>query len=114
MDITTAVLMATIRRHHVDVRLVTDLMPRGVQRSIAVVLGLVSAGFWGLVFWSAFLRTSALSVRGEITPVLGINIVPFRWVITLGAAAVALVLLVQALRTLVGRDAPESGVGHEP
>ena len=105
VTITMAIFMATAGRAHVDVRLVTDRFPRPLQRAAADRSGPAGGGVLGVVFWSTMKDTVAMMAEGEITPVLGINIVPFRWIIVGGAAAVALVLFINVVRTVARRHA---------
>ena len=112
VTITMAIFLTTAGRSHVDVRLVTDRFPPPLQRLLQIVLGLLAAAFWCVVFWSTMKDTVAMMAEGEITPVLGINIVPFRWIIVGGAAGVALVLFINVVRTVTG-DMPQDVSTHE-
>lgn len=104
VTITLAIVMATVQGQHVDVRLIFDRLPQLMRRSLTVILTLVSSGFWALVAYSAYRATRQLALKGEITHVLQINIVPFRWFITVGFLVVAIVLLVYAIRAISAEE----------
>ena len=113
ITITLAIVMATVERKHVDVRLIFDHLPRLFQRYTTVILTLLSAVFWLLVGYSALKLTQQLAVRGEVTHVLQIDIVPFRWFSTVGFFVVALVLLIQAVRSISPSGQNEERTDHE-
>jgi len=111
VTITMAIFMATVNRSHVDVRLIHDRFPPAIRRALMVIMGLIATVFWCGVTWSVFLLTRRLARTGELTDVLQIDIVPFRWITVVGCAAVTLVLAWQTFRWLAG-DKEETGGGH--
>lgn len=113
VTITSAIFLATANRTHVDVRLVYQGFPRAMRRWTMTGVGLVSLIFWALVSYSVYRLALRLSVRGEITDVLRIDIVPFRWLIVTGFVGVTLVLAYQTWRWLLGDD-PDADGGHDP
>jgi TRAP-type C4-dicarboxylate transport system permease small subunit len=112
VTITLAIFMATVNRSHVDVVLIDQMLPRRVRRGIGVTLGIVAVIFWFVVAYSVYHHALRLSMIGEHTDVLDINIVPFRWFTVLGFFAVACVLTWQTLHYLVTGIEPQSG--HDP
>jgi len=71
---------------------------------LMVIIGLIATVFWCGVTWSVFLLTRRLARTGELTDVLQIDIVPFRWITVVGCAAVTLVLAWQTFRWLAGDE----------
>lgn len=113
VTITSAILMATVKRTHVDVRLIHDALPAAARRYSMALLGLLSVVFWCLVTYAVYSRALKLTKTGEITDVLRINIVPFRWVIVAGFAAVTAVLLYQTIQWFLGRGETDAqGADH--
>lgn len=112
VTITMCIFMATVKRGHVDVRIVHDRLPSGVRRGTMAVLGIVATIFWAVVAWSAYKLALRLTGSGEITDVLRINIVPFRWVTVAGMVGVTCVLAWQTWGWISGTasDAPS----HDP
>ena len=112
VTIAIAIFMATVNRSHVDVRIVYDRFSHGVRRALMSALLLAAAVFWAVTAYSTYLLVARLSRRGEITDVLRINLIPFRWVIVIGFVAVTLVLLYQAMMWATGRG--NDGPQHDP
>ncbi|MDF0599303.1 TRAP transporter small permease [Psychromarinibacter sp. C21-152] len=109
LTITMAIFMATVQQAHVDVRLIYDRFSHGVRRALRIVLGLMAVAFWATVTWSAYRMALSLTGRGEITDVLRINIVPFRWVTVVGLGAVTLMLAWYTWRWIAGHATDEAG-----
>jgi TRAP-type C4-dicarboxylate transport system permease small subunit len=101
LTITMCIFMATVKRGHVDVRILHDRLPAPAKRATNLITGLTATIFWALTTFAAYTLASLLGRHGEFTDVLQINIVPLRWVIVTGFAAVTLVLFVQTLRSFL-------------
>ena len=112
VTITMAIFMATVNRSHVDVRIVFDRFPKAGRRVLRVVVGVMAVIFWALATYSVYRLAHSMTGRGEITDVLRINIVPFRWVTVTGFAAVTLVLAWQTWRWVAGDDPDDRP--HDP
>ena len=112
VTITMCIFMATVKRGHVDVRIVHDRLPRGIRRGTLVLIGVFSVVFWAVATWSVYLLAIRLTGSGEVTDVLRINIVPFRWVTVVGFAGVTLVLAWQAWGWIMRRDL--DAASHDP
>lgn len=112
VTITMAIFMATVNRSHVDVTIVYQTFGAALRRLVMVVVGALSVGLWALAFYSVWQVAARLSRHGEITDVLRIDIVPFRWVTVAGFAGVTAVLAWQTWQWIAGRgdDGPS---GHE-
>jgi|GEM_PF-1168469 len=112
ITITMCIFMATVKRGHVDVRIIHDRLPSGVRRGTMAVLGVVATIFWAVVAWSVYLLAMRLTQSGEITDVLRINIVPFRWVTVAGMVGVTGVLAWQTWGWIMGTA--DHGPTHDP
>ena len=112
VTITLAIFMATVNRSHVDVVLIDQMLPKRLRRGIGVVLGIVASGFWFVVFYAVYHHALRLTATTEVTDVLQINIVPFRWFTVLGFFGVACVLTWQTLHYLITGIEPQAG--HDP
>lgn len=115
VTITMCIFMATVKRGHVDVRIIHDRLPASIKPTVNLMTGTLATVFWGMATFATYKLTSLLARNGEYTDVLAINIVPLRWIIVTGFGAVTLVLLYQTLRGFFDRgykDAPEMDAAH--
>ena len=113
VTITMAIFIATVNRSHVEVRLIHDQLPSAFRRLSKILLGLAAVGFWCLVTWSVYRLALRHTHTGEITDVLHINIVPFRWVTVAGFAALTLVLAFQTMRWITGHPDEDGHGTHD-
>jgi len=109
VTITFCIIMATVRKGHVNVVLIFDHFPPTVKRVLNTVLTLMAAVLWCFVTWACYKLTMQLALRGEVTHVLQIDIVPFRWITTLGFGTVATILFYQSWQYLRGHVDPSGG-----
>jgi TRAP-type C4-dicarboxylate transport system permease small subunit len=97
-----------MRRGHIAVDVLVQRFPRRIRRLLAGVNHLVCGLFFGLITWRLVVKAATDLRSGVLSETLRIVYYPFVGVVALGAAAMALVFLVELLRSLgagTGRSA---------
>jgi TRAP-type C4-dicarboxylate transport system permease small subunit len=97
-----------MRRGHIAVDVLVQRFPRRTRRLLAGVNHLVCGLFFGLITWTLVVKAATDLRSGVLSETLRIAYYPFVGVVALGAAAMALVFLVELLRSLAagtGRSA---------
>ncbi len=88
-----------------------DLLTQRFNSSIArIVRGLtmgVGAVFWVLVTYASIQEALRRGRQGETSPILGIPVAPFRWLMVAALVLLIAVLVLRALQQALGRDIRE-------
>jgi TRAP-type C4-dicarboxylate transport system permease small subunit len=92
---------------HVAVDVLSPILDRPAFRWLNVLIHLAGAGLMAVIAWQTTLYAFASAVRGEATNMLKISQQPFQLVTAACAALFAVVLLVQAWRTLRPSQPPD-------
>ena len=95
-----------LRRGHVAVELITDKLPDGIRRSLELLHHVVCIIFFSAVAYKCFQQAGIIRESETVTTLLEIPIFPFIWVLSFGAALLALVYLWQFINIL-GKRASE-------
>jgi TRAP-type C4-dicarboxylate transport system permease small subunit len=86
-----------MRHEHISVDLVVQLLPRAAQRAILVMSYLVSAVFFGVLFWQTLLDALASWRLGEITMgAIYVTIWPAKFALPVGFLAILMMVLLHA------------------
>ncbi len=93
---------------HVAVDVLSPLLDRPSLRWLTVAIHLAGAVLMTVIAWQATLYAMGSAARGEASNMLKIAKYPFELVTAASAAVFALVLLVQAWRSLRSSQQPES------
>ena len=118
--ITSALALGYTQLHkgHVDIDVLTRLMPSRVQNILQLLVTLLSAAFFLLVAWRLYGMAGRLQAVGTLSESLRVPYFPFVYVVALGMLGLAVALVADAInngRTLVadlsGRAAPSPGSG---
>jgi len=93
---------------HVAVDLFTNMMSQRIVRWTDAFVRLVAAAMLGVLAWRATVAAGNAAMLLEATEMLNIAHAPFHWVIAAGSGLYALVLLLEALCFMAGREPPET------
>ena len=89
-----ATALGQSRRNHIRVGVITNMLPRGLQRTTSFVQHAFSAAFWGLIAWYGWKSgLHSVSVGEYATGLINFPIWPARLVLGFGA----LLMFVQCL-----------------
>ncbi|WP_028319932.1 TRAP transporter small permease [Desulfatiglans anilini] len=93
-----------IRRGHISVDVLYNSFPAGVRRGLTFLNSLLCLVFFCMAAWQITRYGNTLWRTGEVTETLRIPYFPFIYGMALGCGALALVFLVDLLRTLFPRE----------
>ena len=96
--VAAAMAWTSIERGHISVEMLVDRLPRRVRHAVEALGAAAGSVLFGLLAWQCRIYAAELMESGEVSPTLGVATWPFVGCIALGAALLALVLLVDALR----------------
>ena len=95
-----------INRRHVAVEIVVAKLPRPVQKAVFLFVHLLSFGLFALLGYESMKLGYDLRISGEVSPTIHLPFVPVLYGIGFSAFFVALVLLIDFVQVLIGREKP--------
>ncbi len=98
--ISFALAYTSIQRGHVAVELIFDKLPPRAQCFVEAAGNLTGAALFGLMAWQSLAYGTDLRHSGEVSLTLQMPIYPFVYGIALGSGMLALVLLIDFIRSL--------------
>jgi len=87
------------RKGHIEVDLIVRRFPKTVQRAVSVVNNLFTFLILTLIAWKSFERALEVLRLEEVSGTLSIPVYPFVFVVSLGAAVMALEILRDLVET---------------
>ena len=102
---------AAIHREHIEVTMLTSLLPKRIQTILHIFASLVSTGIWALILWQGL---SLIFKRGlsEKTDFLEIVYLPFRCIWVLGLLLMCLAVLITSSKEKRGTNLVAYWPGH--
>ncbi|HMB31725.1 MAG TPA: TRAP transporter small permease [Desulfohalobiaceae bacterium] len=88
-----------IKRGHIAVDVLIKAFPQSAQKVIGIINSILCIAFFSLATWKIFFWSTNICVSGEVTETLRIVYYPFSYGVSLGCAFIALVFLVELIRT---------------
>jgi TRAP-type C4-dicarboxylate transport system permease small subunit len=98
-----AIPYCAVRKGHVAVSFVMDILPERVQKVFDVINGVLSVGIFGLLSWQSAVYATKLWHKGEVSGTLHLPLHPLVYGISLGCLLLTLVLLAELIELLAGR-----------
>jgi len=98
--ISFALAYTSIQRGHVAVELIFDKLPPRTQCFVEAAGNLIGGALFGLMAWQCLAYGTDLRHSGEVSLTLQMSIYPFVYGIALGSGMLALVLLIDFIRSL--------------
>ncbi len=98
-----AIAETQIMRGHIEVEVLVSRMPKMGQRVVASIIYPLSILLFGLLAWKSFDFGYSLQSSGEVSMTQRLPFYPLLYCITLSAAVVCLVLIVQYVNALTSR-----------
>lgn len=95
-----AMAHTSVENGHVAVSLVVRLFPERLQGTIAAFTNLLGLYLFGMISWRSISYAEDLRKSGEVSLTLQLPYYPFVYGVSLAAAAVCLVLLMDFFRSL--------------
>jgi TRAP-type C4-dicarboxylate transport system permease small subunit len=89
---------------HVAVDIVVMRFPKRMQTVIDIVNHVISFFVLGFITWKSFMRGFEIMAFGEVSATLHIPSYPFVFLVALGCAAMALEILKDTIKLLMGLD----------
>jgi TRAP-type C4-dicarboxylate transport system permease small subunit len=96
-----ALAYTSLEKGHIAVEILVERFPRRLQTLIESAASLAGGALFSLLGWQSALYASELRHSGEVSVTLTMPIYPFIYGIALGSGLLALLLLVESLRSLV-------------
>jgi TRAP-type transport system small permease protein len=90
-----------VKKAHIRVDVLLNIFPRKVREIINVISYLGGAIGFGLIAWRVALMARNYFVNDYVTDTLSLPLFPFMSGMTIGTGLIALVLLIDAVRSLV-------------
>lgn len=91
--------LTTVKHQHVEIDLITRLLPRRVQYILSVVIGIVGLGIWVVLTWRSYVFALEQYSIGEYNPVLhNMRVPPWRFALVFGLVILCLVLVIQLIQ----------------
>lgn len=98
-----ALALAQRRSEHIEATFIYDLLPARSRRSWAVLSALITVAVMALIAWTTWEFAEVNRSRGEFSSGSGLPIWPVRYIVPIGATAMALEVV---LGTIRDRTAP--------
>jgi TRAP-type C4-dicarboxylate transport system permease small subunit len=95
--VSAALVAATLHGSHATVRFLERHVSASWRRVLHAAVMLLSLLYWLLLCWQALVLTLDNSAVGERTEILGLNLIPFRFVWVAALFAILAALLLQQL-----------------
>ncbi|MFH1081732.1 MAG: TRAP transporter small permease [Pseudomonadota bacterium] len=95
-----ALAYTSLQRGHVAVEVIFERLPARVQYFVESAGNLVGSALFGLVAWQSLAYGTDLRHSGEVSLTLQMPVYPFVYGIALGSGMLALVLLIDFIRSL--------------
>lgn len=112
--ITFSLAYAAYEGAHTRVELFVQLLPKRLGSILEALMLAVGTVFWVVVGYAAYLAALRSALLQEVAPIIGVSITPFRWLMLAAVVLLIMVLSVQILRALMGRNTnlTDSTKGH--
>jgi len=94
-----ALAYTSLQKGHVAVEVIFEKLPLKVQCFISSAGDLTGAALFGLIAWQSLLYGADLRHSGEVSLTLQMPVYPFVYGIAIGSGLLALVLLIDAIRS---------------
>ncbi|OGP67889.1 MAG: hypothetical protein A2169_07860 [Deltaproteobacteria bacterium RBG_13_47_9] len=101
-----AIAYTQVLKGHIRIDLFVEKLPPRIQSIIDSLMDLIGLALFTVISWQTLLFTKANFQIGELSEVLKIPITPFAFVVAMGCIALALVLLLDLIKSIskaVGR-----------
>jgi TRAP-type C4-dicarboxylate transport system permease small subunit len=99
-----SVAHASMASGHISIDLVFGAFPKGVQRVLVAFSEILAIPMFGLIVWRLFSDATQSYKISERSTTLGIPIFFFEFALAVGFALLTLVLLLQFIKTIGGRE----------
>jgi TRAP-type C4-dicarboxylate transport system permease small subunit len=93
---------------NISMDVMTEKLPRGIQRIIEIVVYIISLGFWAIVVWRIFVYAETSFINGRVTPTTSIAIYPFIFILGFNVFLLCMVLAYKLVCNIKNRP-EESG-----
>lgn len=90
-----------IKKEHIAVTILVDRFPDGLKKVLNGFNSFVCFLFFSIIAWQIASKAIILQQSFEVTETLGIIYYPFTYGVALGCAALALVLFIETLRSIL-------------
>jgi TRAP-type C4-dicarboxylate transport system permease small subunit len=95
--VSSGVAYCAVRKAHVDVDLITNMLPKRMQTVLSALTGFLAFCMWALVSWRTFIYAVESYHSPAMSAVLSIPQYPFVFVVGIGCALLTLVILVDTV-----------------
>jgi len=103
--VSIAVPFTALQGRHIRVDLLTSRLPKRFKGAVLTLGLLLSTSIFGLVTYQCIVVALSYLVKtGQVTHVLSIPYVPFRFMLAVGMLLLTLELLKQAINTISGQE----------
>ena len=87
---------------NIAMSIVTDKMPKQMQKVVDVLVYLIAISFWGVVVWRIFVYANTSLVNGRITPTAEIPLYPFIFILGTNVACLCVALIFKLATAVKG------------
>lgn len=89
----------SLEKGHIAVEIFVERLPRRLQSAVEAAVSLIGAALFSLLTWQSLSYAADLRLSGEVSVTLTMPIYPFIYGIAVGSGLLALVLILEGLRT---------------
>jgi TRAP-type C4-dicarboxylate transport system permease small subunit len=91
-----------IRKGHISVTIVKDLLPHKIQAGITAIANAIGLIGFSIISWQTFLLGKINFItKGNVSETLGIPYAPFIWALSISSGLMAIMLLVQIVQSIL-------------
>ena len=102
-----AIAFTQVLKGHIRITLFIDMLPDPTRTILAILVDLIGMILFSIISWQTILFAIGTYEIGELSEVLKIPVTPFAFVVSAGCIAITLVLLVDLINLITGRNRNE-------
>jgi len=97
---------------NIAMSIVTDKLPKKMQKVVDVLVCLTALSFWGVVVWRIFVYANTSLINGRVTPTAEIPLYPFILILGINVACLCAALVLKLATAVKGMaENPAAGEG---
>ena len=98
VSVSLAISYCAYERGHIEIEILMDRLPKRVQNIVGSVMMLIGAGFFGMASWQTVVAGNSMREANETTMAVYVPLFPFMYIMAIGLAVMALVVLLHSVK----------------
>jgi len=96
--VTLAISYCAYQRGHIEIEILMEHLPQRVQDIVGSVMTLLGAAFFGIASWQCVVVGNSMKEANETTMAVYVPLFPFMYILAVGLAFMALVILLRCVK----------------